>query len=64
MASMFNEALLKKTARAYGFDVELIFRSKTDPHGGIVVIMGQIWSKISSVVRAYDPLDPDLKVGC
>ena len=51
LASSFNEALLKKTARAYGFDVKLIFRNRTDPHGGIVVIMGQMWSKIPSVVR-------------
>ena len=26
-------ASLKKTARAYGFDVKLIFRNRTDPHG-------------------------------
>ena len=61
LASLFNEALLKKTARAYGFDVKLIFRNRTDPHGGIVVIVGQMWSKIPSVVTAYDPLDPGPK---
>ena len=61
LASLYNEALLKKTARAYGFDVKLIFRNRTDPHGGIVVIMGQMWSKIPSVVRSYDPLDPNLE---
>ena len=32
-ASLYNEVLLKKTARAYGFDVKLIFRNRTDPHG-------------------------------
>ena len=32
LASLYDEALLKKTARAYGFDVELIFRNRTDPH--------------------------------
>ena len=61
LASLFNEVLLEKTARAYGFDVKLIFRNRTDPHGGMVVIMGQTWSKIPSVIRAYDPLDPDLR---
>ena len=52
LASLFNETLLKKTARAYVFDVKLTFRNMTDPHGGIVVITGQMWSKIPSVVRA------------
>ena len=33
-ASLYNEALLKKTARAYDFDVKLIFRNRTEPHGG------------------------------
>ena len=61
LASLYNEPLLKKTARAYGFDGKLIFRNMTDPHGGIVVIVGQMWSKIPSVVRAYDPLDLNLK---
>ena len=60
-ASLFNEALLKETPRAYGFDVKLIFRNMTDPHGGIVFIVGQMLSKIPSVVRAYDPLDPTMK---
>ena len=41
LASLYNEVLLKKTARAYGFDVKLIFRNRTEPHGGIVVIMGR-----------------------
>ena len=28
---------------------------------GVVVIMGQMWSKIPSVLRAYDPLGLNLK---
>ena len=61
LASLYNETLLKKTARAFGFDVKLIFRNRTDPHGGIVVIMGQMWAKIPSIIRSYDPLDLNLK---
>ena len=61
LASLYNEPLLKKTARAYGFDVKLVFKNRTDPYGGIVVIMGKMWSKKPSVDRAYDPLDPNLK---
>ena len=61
LASLFSEALLEKTARAYGFDVKLMFRNMTGPHGGLVVVMGQMWSKIPSAIRAYDLLDPDLK---
>ena len=52
LASLYNEALLEKTACAYGFDVKPIFGNRTDPHGRVVVIIGQMWSKIPSVVRA------------
>ena len=61
LTSLYNETLLKTNARVYGFDVKLIFRNMTDPHGGIVVIMGLMWSKIPIAVRSYDPLDPNRK---
>lgn len=60
-ASNYNINQLMNTVRRAGFDAKLSYRCKNRPHGGIVLITDQAWSKIPAKVNAYEPSIDDLK---